>query len=144
MVREIELDIEHAKSPEDILNILHQKKVTTTENITLRCAYRKHTTELQQFTLLVFINAALGVLRKDITKKNLAHFLSASLAKANSYNFSLSDFEYDIENHWKTHIEWKDISKVKEENALEGLFGLWKDNNISLEQIREKAWQRKS
>jgi hypothetical protein len=33
-------------------------------------------------------------------------------------------------------------SFTKEENPLKSFAGIWKDNDITLEQIREQAWQR--
>ena len=38
------------------------------------------------------------------------------------------DFKIDIE------LEWK--------NSIDDVFGIWKNQNINLDQIREKAWQR--
>ena len=51
------------------------------------------------------------------------------------YN-DVTKLENKIENDFKVDIE------VKKKNPLNDVFGIWKNENIKIEQIREKAWQR--
>jgi hypothetical protein len=51
------------------------------------------------------------------------------------YN-DVKKLENKIENDFKVDIE------VEKKNTLNDVFGIWKNENIKLEQIREKAWQR--
>ena len=51
------------------------------------------------------------------------------------YN-DVNKLENKIENDFKIDIE------VEKKNPLNDVFGIWKNENIKLEQIREKAWQR--
>lgn len=51
------------------------------------------------------------------------------------YN-DVNKLENKIENDFKIDIEWE------KKNPLNDVFGIWKNENIRLEQIREKAWQR--
>ncbi len=37
----------------------------------------------------------------------------------------------------------KAITKADKTADLRALFGIWKDKNITIEEIREKAWKRK-
>jgi len=143
-MKEIEVDIDELKSPEDVLKVFKKKKVIHPENFTVWCSYHSGVTDIQQFTVLLFINAAFQVLSKQITEGEVGNYITASLADAMAGYSSVWSLESRIENQWKTHIEWKPKERKIEENPLDELFGLWKDRDISPEQIRKNAWPKRN
>ncbi len=38
-------------------------------------------------------------------------------------------------------VKIKESQKSKKEHKFEGIFGIWKDRNITKEKLREKAWR---
>jgi len=57
------------------------------------------------------------------------------------YLFYFKDFDTDkLEN--KIEKDFKLKIELEKKNPLNDVFGIWKDENITLEKIREKAWQR--
>ena len=51
-------------------------------------------------------------------------------------NYDVSKLENKIERDFKIDIE------LEKKNPLDDVFGIWKDEDITLDKIREKAWQR--
>ena len=51
-------------------------------------------------------------------------------------NKDINKLEKAIEKELKVNIE------LEEKKPTDAVFGIWKNENITLEQIREKAWQR--
>jgi hypothetical protein len=51
-------------------------------------------------------------------------------------NYDVHKFEKSIEKAFKLNIE------LEKKNPLDTVFGIWKNEDISVEQIRKKAWQR--
>ena len=51
-------------------------------------------------------------------------------------NYDVSKLENKIEKDFKVNIE------IDKKNPLDEVFGIWKNEDITLGNIREKAWQR--
>jgi hypothetical protein len=51
-------------------------------------------------------------------------------------NYDVSKLEKSIEKAFKLNIE------REKKNPLDAVFGIWKNEDITIDQIREKAWQR--
>jgi hypothetical protein len=90
--------------------------------------------------LLLLVKYFFNEQRKD--NKTSSADLSYFDKKSNMYYqfyFKYNDvnkLENKIENDFKIDIE------VEKKNPLNDVFGIWKNENIKLEQIREKAWHR--
>ncbi|MBD0351674.1 MAG: hypothetical protein ICV65_11030, partial [Flavisolibacter sp.] len=51
-------------------------------------------------------------------------------------NWAVNELEEKIKEDFKINIEWK------KKDPLEEAFGLWKKDKRSLNEMRDKAWQR--
>ena len=144
-MKQIELDIDSFVTPEDIIKNFRSKKVVKPENNIFICYSSGTIGDIKQINILIMFDAVFHFLKKDTSSNNVIEIYKDLLYKASNTFQSLSELETSLENTWHTSFEWepKRLAK-KEESPLDEIFGLWKDRNISLEEMRKNAWPERS
>ena len=84
--------------------------------------------------LLLFINDYLFRLFEQRHKKTKLELKNA-IHEQYIRQLNIKKLELEIENKYKVVIEFEKKKPIDE------VFGIWKDEDISLEKIREKAWR---
>jgi hypothetical protein len=122
----VELNIDDIGSPKELAKLLFEKDLHEGDNLVLNTREDK---------IMFFLVILLFVFAKGKKKrfKESEEFLNNLFAKYDT----AEELERDIEKEYGINIE------VKTKNPLDEAFGLWRDNDINLETIRENAWRRK-
>ncbi len=84
------------------------------------------------------------------------YFIQERNKLAYAKNFDLHFYDTLSKNYYEFYFKNQDVNKLKnkiekdfkidieleKKNPLDDVFGIWKNEEISLEQIRDKAWHR--
>ena len=141
-MKTIELDLEKDQKLESLSGLIKNKNIKLGEepfNLRLFIGYSLGDTMCASFLLLLtkYLSKLIEE-SKSNNKEDLIYFdkVSESIYPFYFKNFDTNKLENKIEKDFKLKIE------LEKKNPLNDVFGIWKDENITLEQIREKAWQR--
>ncbi len=106
-------------------------------NLRLFVSHSLGDTMMQAFLLLTKYLSKL-IEETKANKKDIVYFdkISETIYLFYFKNFDTNKLEYKIQKDFKLKIE------LGKKNPLNDVFGIWEHENITLEQIREKAWQR--
>jgi alkyl hydroperoxide reductase subunit AhpC len=88
--------------------------------------------------VLLIVRSVLAAERKKERQKEGADVLGSILDGKKSQD----QLEQEIADEFGINVEFE-VGKSKD-NPLDRAFGIWKDNDISLDQIREIAWQKRA
>lgn len=141
-MKTIELDLEEDRKLESLSSLIKDKNIKLGKelfNLRLFISYSVGDTMYASFLLLLtkYLSKLIKESKSD-SKADLIYFdkVSESMYLLYLKNFDTDKLENKIEKDFKLKI------KIEKKNPLNDVFGIWKDENITLEQIREKAWQR--
>ena len=141
-MKTIELDLEKDLELKSLSSLIKDKNIKLGEepfNLRLFVSYSLGDTMYASFLLLLtkYLSKLIEE-SKSNNKEDLIYFdkVSESIYPYYFKSFDTNKLENKIEKDFKLKIE------LEKKSPLNDVFGIWKDENISLEQIREKAWQR--
>ncbi len=139
-MKTVELDLEKDEKLESLSGLIRDKNIKLGEemfNLRLFVSHSLGDTMMQAFLLLTKYLSKL-IEETKANKKDIVYFdkISETIYLFYFKNFDTNKLEYKIQKDFKLKIE------LGKKNPLNEVFGIWKHENITLEQIRDKAWQR--
>jgi hypothetical protein len=141
-MKTIDLDLEKDQKLDSITNYIRNKKIKLgVEEFQLRIhSYGEIAGLLYASFLLLLVEYFISEKKKkeEHNKPDLAYY-----DKERNLYYQVYFKTYDV-NKLETKIE-KDFNidiEHEKKNPLDDVFGIWKDENITLNKIRGKAWQR--
>lgn len=148
MTTVIDVDIDSIRSPEDALEVIRRKKISSKTNPTFcfHYSYRKPDDLAYANLLLQFTVAFIFLSRSTKTKSTidalLADNISTYFVAFYSGKTTLQHIEKNILKDYGITfqiIEPDDYQRI-ELDPISDLYGLWKKAPASLEKIRTQAW----
>lgn len=144
-MKQVELDIDMLSGPEDIINILRRREISRPDNVIFSLTYKDKIEGLAQMALLVMFEVVFSVLSKKESGTDLNKRFTEMLLPLSRQFHSSEELETSLEQNWHTSFEWKQKPKAKDRKSpLDEVFGLWKDRDITLTDLRKKAWPQRS
>jgi len=141
-MKTIELDLEKDQKLESLSSLIKNNNIKLgQEQFNLRLFISHSLGDTIYASFLLLLTKYLSKLieeSKNNKKEDLVYFdkVSESIYLFYFKNFDTDKLENKIEKDFKLKIE------LGKKNPLNDVFGIWKDEDITLGQIREKAWQR--
>ena len=89
--------------------------------------------------ILVIVRSVLAAQRKETRQKEGADILNSVLDGEKSQE----ELEQEIADEYGVNVEFE-LAKANQFDPLKAGFGIWKDSDITLEKIREKAWPKRA
>jgi len=138
----IELDLDKEKELEQLIAAIRKKKIKVGQEefyLKLFISYSMTDTIYASFLLMLtkYFSKIIEESRKDYKADFIYHYKAADeIFWFYFKSFDTNKLENQIEKEFNLKIE------REKKNPLDEVFGIWKDEDISLEKIREKAWQR--
>ncbi len=141
-MKTIELDLEKDDKLKSLSSLIKDKNIKLGEEefqLVIQFYYEINKT-LYASLLLFLVEYFIQERNKLAHDKNFDLHFYNTLTK-NYYEFyfknqDVTKLENKIEKDFKIDIE------LEKKNPLDDVFGIWKNEGISLENIRDKAWQR--
>lgn len=141
-IETIELDLDKEKEFEELSFWIKKKKIKVGEDeFFLRLFISHSTNDILYGSFLLFLSQYfLKIIRESHGKKEkddeYFKLFYNEIFSTVTRNFNTHKLENQIEKEFKVKID------LEKKNPLDQVFGIWKNEDISLEKIREKAWQR--
>ncbi len=141
-MKTIELDLEKDDKLQSLSSLMKDKNIKLGEEefqLVIQFYYDINKT-LYASLLLFLVKYFIQERNKLVHAKNFDLHFYDTLSK-NYYEFyfknqDVNKLKNKIEKDFKIDIE------LEKKNPLDDVFGIWKNEEISLEQIRDKAWHR--
>lgn len=143
-MKEVEIDIDEFKKPDDMLDFLRQHKVDYFRNSNIHFVYHHDANDMQVINFLVVFSAAYIFVFETSKNKSFDKLIeeyTAQYLKRAFTNQKISLIEKKIEKDLHLNLSFK--KKKEKEDPLDELFGLWKGKNITIDSLREKAWPKR-
>ena len=141
-MKTIELDLEKDQKLDTLTHFLKNKKINLGEEEFL---LKIHSTQnIAQLLYAGFLLLLAKYFTEEKNKSTIQNKNGIELHNMSSkiyYEFYLKN--YDV-NRLESKIE-KDFNiniELEKKNPLDEVFGIWKNKNITIGKLREKAWQR--
>lgn len=136
IVNTIEFDLDKDIKPDYLGNsIKMQHKHIGKEPFIIKFLSDRNPNSSVHAALLLLINDYLFSFFKSDSKKEKTS-LRDPLHDEYMKQPDIKKLELEIENKYKVIIEFE------KKKSIDEVFGIWKNENISLENLREKAWRR--
>lgn len=139
-MKTIELDLEKDSQLDSLSGMIKSKKISLgQESFQLKVYSASHIGELLYAAfLLLLVKYLVEEMNRSATSTKSNTTFTSDKKYYDSYfkDNDVSKLENKIEKDFKINIEFE------KKNPLDEVFGLWKNKDITLANIREKAWQR--
>lgn len=141
-MKTVELDLEKEQKPHELLSFINRKKIKFGEEkfqLVIYSYYDMNPALYASFLLLLakYFSQERNKYSGEI-KNGEQYYDKLIKTYYDSYfkNYDTGKLENKIEKDFKIDIAFE------KKNPLEEVFGIWKNENVNLEAIRKKAWQR--
>jgi hypothetical protein len=139
-MKTIELDLERDKQLDSLSGMLKTKEINfghESFQLKIHSVYGISQILYASF-LLLLVKYFIKERNKTVQNKkpDLVYFNDATYYELYFKSYDINKLENKIEKDFKVNIE------IEKKNPLDEVFGIWKNEDITLGNIREKAWQR--
>ena len=141
-MKTIELDLEKDQKLQSLSGLIKDKDIRIgKEPFNLRLFVSHTLNETIYASFLLLLTKYLSKLIDEANDSNKADATFFGKVAENIYLFYFKSFDIDkLEN--KIEKDFKIDIEIEKKDPINEVFGIWKNENISLEKIRERAWQR--
>lgn len=142
MTKTIELDLDKGQELEELIIAIKKKKIKVGEDrFHLKLFISYSMTDTIYASFLLFLTKYLSKFIEESHKDNKSDFLHFNKISEEIFllyyeSLDTNKLESRIEKEFKLKID------LEKKNPIDKVFGIWKDEDITLEKLREKAWQR--
>ena len=142
VMKTIELNLEKNQNIESLSSLIKNKNIKVgRESFNLKVFISHSLNDTTYASFLLMLTKYLTKLMEESEDDRSIDLIGLDKMSESIYIFYFKNFDTDkLEN--KIEKDFKLKIELEKKNPLDDVYGIWSKENITLEQIRQNAWQR--